>query len=129
VINLGYGRSIVLYSLVRIPVPLHDWSMNIANIDATGFETLSISEPDKAVRRPGWLRAQFWSCVIIGCLLVLHGAWLLYGPKYMGTESLERQFSHMIAAMYGLMLPTFAYLARQAWQSRRTGQRAATIER
>jgi hypothetical protein len=77
------------------------------------FEPFIISQqPDEAVRRPGWKWAQFWYYVIVGCLLFLHGAWMLYSSKDMGPDSLEPQFRLMIAILYGVMLPICAQLAK-----------------
>jgi hypothetical protein len=91
--------------------------MNIVRIDPANVGTFSLSHREAVVSGHGWRWAtQFWSCISMSCFLLLHGAWTLYNLKDLGTESLELQGSRLIAVVYCMIVPSFAYFAWQAWR-------------
>ena len=103
--------------------------MNTAQNGAAGFATIACPPSDTIVRRAGWrCRTQFWFCVTMSCLLLLHGAWSLARLHQLPAESLERSVSVMFAIVDGMTLPAFVYFACQARRQRKSAP-AATIGR
>jgi hypothetical protein len=118
----------VLLILVRMPAPLHHQlrsHMRNKTVSEPGLPATSFFEmkgaASRARRTP---RLQFWCCTLMGCLMLILGAWVRYGARSMGP--LAAGCSAIVALPIWLCVPAFVYYA---WQGFRQTAPASALQR